>query len=188
MTLEPPKGLRANLLRSYQNLDDRELNNCKQPEVFKKLLFGFCIFHAIIQERRKFGPIGWNVGYDFTNEDLNVCKRQLKLFLDEYDHVPYKVINYLGAEINYGGRVTNDKDKTLISEIIQTYIRPEALADNYAYSVSGIYYSPPADDQSSYIRYIEALPLNVQPEAFGMHDNADITNAQNETRELLENV
>jgi len=35
------------------------------------------------------------------------------------------VINYLGAEINYGGRVTNDKDKMLIKEIIQTYIRPE---------------------------------------------------------------
>jgi dynein heavy chain len=48
MTLEPPKGLRANLLRSYQNLDDKELNNCKNPEAFKKLLFGFCIFHAII--------------------------------------------------------------------------------------------------------------------------------------------
>lgn len=48
MTLEPPKGLRANLLRSYQNLDDKELNNCKNPLVYKKLLFGFCLFHAII--------------------------------------------------------------------------------------------------------------------------------------------
>jgi dynein heavy chain len=42
----------------------------------------------------------------------------LKIFLDEYDEIPYKVINYLGAEINYGGRVTNDKDKVLILEII----------------------------------------------------------------------
>jgi dynein heavy chain len=48
MTLEPPKGLRANLLRSYANLSDNELNDCKKPEQFKKLLFGFCLFHAII--------------------------------------------------------------------------------------------------------------------------------------------
>jgi len=34
----------------------------------------------------------------------------------------------------------------LIKEIIQTYIRPEALEDNYPYSISKIYYSPPAED------------------------------------------
>lgn len=48
MTLEPPKGLRANLLRSYANLTDVELNSCRKPEEYKKLLFGLCLFHAII--------------------------------------------------------------------------------------------------------------------------------------------
>jgi dynein heavy chain len=48
MTLEPPKGLRSNLLRTYANLDDKELNDCEKPVAFKKLLFGFCLFHAII--------------------------------------------------------------------------------------------------------------------------------------------
>jgi len=48
MTLEPPKGLRNNLLRTYTNLDDKILEDCKKPEAFKKLLFGFCLFHAII--------------------------------------------------------------------------------------------------------------------------------------------
>ena len=84
--------MRANLLRTYKNLDDKELNDCSKADYFKKLLFGFCLFHAIIQDRRKFGPIGWNIPYEFTNEDLTVCKRQLKMLLDEYDKVPYKVI------------------------------------------------------------------------------------------------
>lgn len=48
MTLEPPKGLRANLLRTYKNLTDAELTDCKKPDNFKKLLFGFGLFHAII--------------------------------------------------------------------------------------------------------------------------------------------
>jgi len=48
MTLEPPKGLRANLLRTYKNLTDAELIDCKKPDNFKKLLFGFALFHAII--------------------------------------------------------------------------------------------------------------------------------------------
>ena len=57
------------------NWDDKTLDDCKKPEVFKKLLFGLALFHAIIQDRRKFGPIGWNIAYEFTNEDLMVCKR-----------------------------------------------------------------------------------------------------------------
>lgn len=73
MTLEPPQGLRSNLKRSYTVLDDNYLNDCKNADGFKKLLFGFCFFHAIIQDRRKFGPIGWNIPYEFTNEDLEVC-------------------------------------------------------------------------------------------------------------------
>ena len=48
MTLEPPKGLRSNLLRTYAKLDDKELGDCNKKDAFKKLLFGFCLFHAVI--------------------------------------------------------------------------------------------------------------------------------------------
>ena len=75
MSMEPPSGLRSNLLRSYATIDDKDLEECKKPEAYKKLLFGFCLFHAIIQDRRKFGPIGWNIPYEFTKEDLTVCKK-----------------------------------------------------------------------------------------------------------------
>ena len=39
------------------------------------------------------------------------------MLLDEYNEIPYKVIKFLGAEINYGGRVTDDKDERLLSPI-----------------------------------------------------------------------
>lgn len=62
-------------------------------------MFAFAYFHAIVQERRKFGPIGWNIPYGFTNEDLATCRRQALHFLDKYEEVPYKVV-YLVIDYN----------------------------------------------------------------------------------------
>ena len=93
MTNEPPKGLRANMLRSYASISDKLLEESNKPRVFARLLFGFCFFHAIVQDRRKFGPIGWNVTYDFTTEDLVTNRRQLMTFVNQYDTPPYKVKN-----------------------------------------------------------------------------------------------
>ena len=76
MTLEPPSGIRNNLLRTYLSFDQSELIGA--TEVYRKLLFGLCLFHAVVQDRRKFGSIGWNIPYEFTTEDLNVCRKQLK--------------------------------------------------------------------------------------------------------------
>jgi dynein heavy chain len=48
MTMEPPTGLRSNLLRTYANLDSRELSDCAKPGEFKKLMFAFSFFHAVV--------------------------------------------------------------------------------------------------------------------------------------------
>lgn len=77
LTNEPPKGIRSNLLRTYRNTtveyfesfkSDELFPDCSKELAFKKLLFGLSMFHAIIQERKKFGPLGWTV-CDMTMTD-----------------------------------------------------------------------------------------------------------------------
>lgn len=117
-----------------------------------------------------------------------MCRKQLGIFVEKYDKVPYEVLNYLGAIVNYGGRVTDDKDSLLISTILKTFICEEAIQPGHAFSKSGLYKVIEPGDKEDYIEYIKKLPLNPQPEAFGLHENAEITTYINETLVLMANV
>lgn len=98
------------------------------------------------------------------------------------------MLNFICAEINYGGRVTDSIDKRLIRTIFRGYMNEDMMEDDFKLSASGIYFSPEAGMQADYLNYVDKLPLDAKPEVFGLHDNAEITNAQNETRKLLETV
>eukprot|EP00929_Paragymnodinium_shiwhaense_P087545 TRINITY_DN476_c0_g3_i1.p1 TRINITY_DN476_c0_g3~~TRINITY_DN476_c0_g3_i1.p1 ORF type:complete len:2301 (-),score=755.59 TRINITY_DN476_c0_g3_i1:246-6980(-) len=190
MTNEPPKGLRANVLGSMAKCDDRMLQDCEKPEAYMKLVFAFCFFHAVCQDRRKFGPIGWNILYNFTPEDLVTNRRQLKYFLDNYDEIPYKVLQFLGAKINYGGRVTDKKDKVLIETMIKIFICENVVAKgaDYKFSPGGLFYCPNATSQDEFLEYLRNLPIMTPPEVFGLHANCEITCAESESLVLLEDT
>lgn len=184
MTNEPPKGLKANLRNAYFKLNNDKLNITKVPDIYKKLLFGLSFFHAVVQERRTFGPLGWNIPYEFNDTDLDISKGQLELFLDQYDEIPWRVLNFLTSYINYGGRVTDYIDIRTIDVIIKSFFQPALLEPNFRFDAEGVFYSfdfDKEDPYASYLAYIDTLPLVASPSVFGMHENAKIASANAET-------
>lgn len=58
------QGLKANLMRTFTRFSDAYLHECVKAAPWRRLLFGMCLFHAVVQDRRKFGPLGWNIRYE----------------------------------------------------------------------------------------------------------------------------
>eukprot|EP00929_Paragymnodinium_shiwhaense_P087551 TRINITY_DN476_c0_g7_i1.p1 TRINITY_DN476_c0_g7~~TRINITY_DN476_c0_g7_i1.p1 ORF type:complete len:2666 (-),score=827.08 TRINITY_DN476_c0_g7_i1:96-7328(-) len=188
MTIEPPKGLKQAMLRAYLSFDEEWFESCKKPAEFKKMLFGLCFFHGLILERRGFGPVGWNNAYGFSEPDRDISRKQLKNFLDEFEGVPYDALNYMAAQANYGGRVTDSKDRVCIDAILQDFYTPKILEADYKFSISGTYYAPQPGTLTEAIDFIKAMPINTTPEVFWLHNNASLTAAINEAMYLTKSA
>ncbi|MAD34110.1 MAG: hypothetical protein CMJ88_10175 [Planctomycetes bacterium] len=191
MTVEPPKGIRANLLGSYKSdpiVDPEFFDSCSKGPEFRRLLYGLCFFHALVQERRLFGPIGWNIPYEFNLSDLKISVKQIAMFLNENDYIPFKALNYCTGECNYGGRVTDDKDRRTLNCILLNFFNKDFLAEDHNITPSGSYKAPPDGTYEDFLGYIETLPLSAPPEVFGLHENATITKDQNDTNKLFEGI
>merc|ERR1719191_1176235 len=166
LTNEPPQGLRANLNGTFHmdpiSNEEEFFDKCNKPEEFKRLLFCLCFFHAVIQERRLFGPLGWNIGYEFTENDLRISAYQLQMFLDEAPpaDMPIKALIYLTGECNYGGRVTDDKDRRLIMTLLADCYCQAACQESFKLCVEHPeYVVPPAESLESTIEHISNLPM-----------------------------
>ena len=77
------QGIRAALLHCYDRLSPGALGMCpQQPQAWPRLLFCLAFFHAMVLERHKYGSLGWNTKYDFSDGDWFCARQSLCMFLN----------------------------------------------------------------------------------------------------------
>lgn len=204
------------MLRLYKNMG-KEFQDCDKDQAFRKSVYGLCWFHAILIERKKFKSLGWNVEYSFNDSDFKVCEDTLSNNMGKkledgsndinYDHtrkIAWTAIQKLIAEANYGGRVTDDRDRKLIvtyaKEIFNDELplpekwRPKGTEGlNYVYPIDEANIKS-ADGGSLFTPDYFASLIETQmekydlPAAFGQHTNAEITSQITDSLELLDAI
>uniref|UniRef100_A0A0A9W8L3 Dynein beta chain, ciliary n=1 Tax=Lygus hesperus TaxID=30085 RepID=A0A0A9W8L3_LYGHE len=171
ITNERPAGMQANIHKALDNFSQDTLEMCSKEAEFKAILFSLCYFHAVVAERRKFGPQGWNRKYPFNVGDLTISVNVLFNYLENNNTVPWEDLRYLFGEIMYGGHITDDRDRRLCRTYLQEYMCPDLLEGDLYYCPG--FQAPPNTDYPGYHKYIDAMLPPESPILYGLHPNAE---------------
>ncbi|KAJ3091620.1 Dynein heavy chain 5, axonemal [Quaeritorhiza haematococci] len=187
-TNEPPQGVKAGLKRTYAWFSQDMLDMSPRPQ-YKPLLYGIAFLHSIVQERRKFGPLGWNIPYEFNQSDLAASVQFVQNHVDELAPkapISWTTTRYMFCEVHYGGRVTDDFDRRLLNTYGKVWFGDHMFADNFCFYKG--YTIPHLKTVEEYRTSIESLPLIDSPDVFGLHPNADISSLTKESQRMLDTM
>lgn len=186
---EPPAGIKANMTRTYCEIRENEFESCTKKHDWTLLLYGLSLFHAVVQERRKFGALGWNVRYEFNETDLSTSRTMLNDFLQTQETFSWEALEFITGHINYGGRVTDDWDRKLLICLFGKFLNPKMLkTEDFAFGENKNYILPNFSSLREYQLFVEKLPDQDEPDLFGMHENANITYETMLSNSLLNNI
>ncbi|CAF4785487.1 unnamed protein product [Rotaria sp. Silwood1] len=172
ITNESHTGMLANLHKALDNFDQEILDSCSKDTQFKVILFALCYFHAVVSQRAKFGSIGWNRKYPFSSGDLQICIDVLRNYLETNVKIPWEDLRYIFGEIMYGGHITDDWDRRLCRNYLETYLNP-TMFEGDLYLAPDFPLAPPLD-YKAYHTYVDDKLPSESPKLYGLHPNAEI--------------
>jgi len=187
-TNEPPQGLKAGVKRTFTGISQERLDISSMPQ-WKPMLFGVAFLHSVVQERRKYGPLGWNIPYEFNQGDLDASIQMVQNHVDDMDPkkgVVWTAVCYHLGEVQYGGRVTDDRDKRLLNTYARSWFSDDMLQAGFQFYKG--YDMANFVKLEQYNEFIEEMPLVDKPGVFGLHGNADIAYQTQVAQATLTNI
>ncbi|KAI4519311.1 dynein heavy chain [Schizophyllum commune Loenen D] len=130
---EPPPGIKANLLDSLRSIAPTRLSQGPAEKI--RLYFLLAWFHAIVQERLRYVPLGWSKTYDFNDSDMAAAFGTIDAWLVAASKgkanvdpatIPWDALRTLVKESVYGGRVDSDFDQRIVNSFVDGLFTPAA--------------------------------------------------------------
>ncbi|CAH3116472.1 unnamed protein product [Pocillopora meandrina] len=183
---EPPPGVKANLLRTFSAVPAARM--CKAPSERARLYFLLAWFHAIVQERLRYVPLGWSKRYEFSESDLRVACDTLDTWLDAIaqgrtnlppNKVPWDALQALLSQAIYGGRIDNDFDQRLMTSFVTRLFTVSSFESDFplVLDVDGEkgkkIVMPEGIRREQFLQWTEALPDAQSPSWLGLPNNAE---------------
>uniref|UniRef100_A0A8C7FDU9 Cytoplasmic dynein 1 heavy chain 1 n=1 Tax=Oncorhynchus kisutch TaxID=8019 RepID=A0A8C7FDU9_ONCKI len=181
---EPPPGVKANMLRTFSSIPVARM--CKAPNERARLYFLLAWFHAVIQERLRYAPLGWSKKYEFGESDLRSACDTVDTWLDDTakgrqnispDKIPWAALKTLMAQSIYGGRIDNEFDQRLLNTFLDRIFTTGSFDSEFklAFKVDGHkdIKMPDGIRREEFMHWVEMLPDTQTPSWLGLPSNAE---------------
>ncbi|XP_050421392.1 dynein heavy chain, cytoplasmic isoform X3 [Adelges cooleyi] len=186
---EPPPGVKANLIRTFNTIPASRM--MKVPNERARLYFLLAWFHAIVQERLRYTPLGWAKHYEFNESDLRVACDTLDTWIETTaknrtnlppEKIPWDALVTLLSQCIYGGKIDNDYDQRLLASFLGKLFTPRSFETGFALvaNVDGVggddnrqITMPNGSRRDHFLHWIENLSDRQSPSWLGLPNNAE---------------
>ena len=171
---EPPPGVKANLLDSLQSIPSHRLSQGPAEKV--RLYFLLAWFHAVVQERLRYVPLGWSKIYDFNDSDMASAFGIIDTWLSTISRgkanidpvtIPWDALQTLVKQSVYGGRIDSDFDQRILDSFVDSLFTPKAYNVDFDLvpSLTGhqMLAAPEGTKMNHFLTWVQALPDREPP-------------------------
>ncbi|KAF2072162.1 hypothetical protein CYY_006521 [Polysphondylium violaceum] len=192
---ENPPGVKANLLHTFNTIPAARMD--KQPVERSRIYFLLAWFHAIIQERLRYIPLGWTKFFEFNDADLRGALDSIDYWVDLYskgrsnidpDKIPWVAVRTILGSTIYGGRVDNEFDMRLLNSFLEQLFTPSAFNQDFPLVPSIGISVPEGTTRAQFVKWIETLPDNSTPLWLGLPENAESLLLSNKAKKMISDL
>ncbi|XP_049633509.1 dynein axonemal heavy chain 14 [Suncus etruscus] len=198
IALEKPQGLKNTLLHTFgfglaynKEVTEEIFEKYDRKPGWKKILFSVCMFNALVNERKKYGLLGWNIANQFCSSDLEASIKLISSTLNTQPEVPWKTMRNLIGKVIYGGWTTDSWDQQCLNTLLYQYCNPDVLKDDfYFHFPTDKIRQPqwPLKTMKNYIDIIQTLPDDDTPELLEMHPEITREFKENSAQKFIESL
>jgi dynein heavy chain 1 len=171
---EPPPGIKANLVDSLRSIPPNRLSQGPAEKV--RLYFLLAWFHAVVQERLRYVPLGWSKSYDFNDSDMASAFTTIDHWLHSVakgkanvdpENIPWDAIRTLVKQSVYGGRVDSDFDQRILDAFVDGLFTPAAYNVDFdlvsSNSATIVLTAPDGTKLDNFLSWVKGLPDREPP-------------------------
>jgi len=181
---EPPPGVKANLLDSLRSISPQRLSQGPAEKV--RLYFLLAWFHAVVQERLRYVPLGWSKSYDFNDSDMASAFGTIDTWLMNASRgranidpvtIPWDALRTLVKQSVYGGRVDSDFDQKILDSFVDSLFTPKAYNVDFDLvpSMTGEHMlaAPEGTKIEHFLTWVQGLPEREPPSWLSLPPTAE---------------
>lgn len=195
---EPPPGVKANLLDSLRSISPQRLS--QGPAEKARLYFLLAWFHAVVQERLRYVPLGWSKSYDFNDSDMASAFSTIDTWISTMSRgkanidpvqIPWDALRTLIKQSVYGGRVDSDFDQKILDAFVDNLFTPKAynvdfdLVPNLSGSTTRTLAAPDGTKLEHFLTWVQRLPEREPPSWLSLPPTAERVIAIAQGQQLL---